>query len=80
MIGKSGNVSGDIFAQRVIVSGNFKGIMDSECIEILPNGRIEGTIICNELYIEKKGIFIGESKIKSKSTPTKLEDKKDSKE
>lgn len=66
LIGKSGIVSGEIYAQRVIVGGNFTGVVDSECIEILPNGKIDGTIICNELYIEKKGIFIGESKIKTK--------------
>ena len=66
LVGKSGVVNGDIIAQRVIVSGNFSGSIDSECIEIMPNGRVEGIIACNELYIEKKGIFIGESKIKSK--------------
>ena len=66
LVGKSGVVNGDIMAQRVIVSGNFSGSIDSECIEIMPNGRVEGIIACNELYIEKKGIFIGESKIKSK--------------
>ena len=67
MVGKNGVVNGDIFAQRVIVGGISKGTVDSECIEILPEGKIEGTIICNELYIEKKGVFVGESKIKSKS-------------
>ena len=67
MVGKNGVVIGDIFAQRVIIGGIAKGVVDSECIEILPNGKIEGTIICNELYIEKKGIFVGESKIKTKS-------------
>ena len=67
MVGKNGVVIGDIFAQRVIIGGISKGVVDSECIEILPNGKIEGTIICNELYIEKKGIFVGESKIKTKS-------------
>ncbi len=66
MIGKSGVVNGEICAKKVIVSGNLKGIVDSESIEILPNGKIDGTIICNELYIEKKGIFVGESKIKTK--------------
>lgn len=66
MIGKSGSVKGEINAQRVIVSGNFVGVVDSDCIEILPNGKIDGTIISNELYIEKKGVFVGESKIKSK--------------
>lgn len=66
MVGKNGVVNGDIFAQRVIIGGLSRGVVDSECIEILPNGKIEGTIICNELYIEKKGVFVGESKIKAK--------------
>lgn len=66
MVGKNGVVVGDIFAQRVIIGGLSRGVVDSECIEILPNGKIEGTIICNELYIEKKGVFVGESKIKAK--------------
>lgn len=66
LIGKGGSVDGEISAHRVIVGGNFKGTIDSECIEILPNGRVDGTIICNELYIEKKGVFVGESKIKNK--------------
>lgn len=67
LVGKNGIVNGDIFAERVIIGGISKGTIDSEFIEILPNGRIEGTIICNELYVEKKGIFIGESKIKDRS-------------
>ncbi|RDU58537.1 polymer-forming cytoskeletal protein [Helicobacter sp. MIT 99-5507] len=74
LVGKSGVVNGDIMAQRVIVSGNFSGSIDSECIEIMPNGRVEGIIVCNELYIEKKGIFIGESKIKSKMQDSKIDD------
>lgn len=72
LIGKSGVVNGEIKAERVIVGGNFKGSVDSECIEILPNGKIDGIIICNELYIEKKGIFVGESKIKSTSESKEL--------
>ena len=75
LVGKSGVVNGDIIAQRVIVSGNFSGSIDSECIEIMPNGRVEGIIVCNELYIERKGVFIGESKIKSKIQDVKTNDK-----
>ena len=73
-MGKAGVVDGDIIAQRVIISGNFKGSIDSDCIEIMPNGRVEGTITCSELYIEKKGIFIGESKIKTKSPNKEVKD------
>lgn len=74
LLGKSGVVSGEIKAERVIVGGSFKGSIDSECIEILPNGKVDGIIICNELYIEKKGVFVGESKIKSNTnSPLKLD-------
>ncbi|PAF43553.1 polymer-forming cytoskeletal protein [Helicobacter sp. 11S02596-1] len=64
MIGKTGLVSGEIYAQKLIVSGKFSGITESEVIEILPLGRIDGKIISSELVIERKGIFMGESKTK----------------
>lgn len=66
LIGKNGNVIGNISAQRVIVSGKFNGSIDSEFIEILSNGRVDGTIVCDELCIEKKGVFVGDSKLKTK--------------
>lgn len=64
MVGKSGVVSGEIYAQKLIVSGKFNGTTESEIVEILPLGRIDGKIITSELVIERKGIFMGESKTK----------------
>lgn len=64
MVGKSGVVSGEIYAQKLIVSGKFNGTTESEVVEILPLGRIDGKIITSELVIERKGIFMGESKTK----------------
>ncbi|CBG40256.1 Ccm2-related protein [Helicobacter mustelae] len=63
MIGKSGHVHGNIVSQKLIVSGKFEGIAESEVVEILPMGKIEGKVITPEFVIERKGIFIGESKI-----------------
>lgn len=68
MVGKSGVVSGEIYAQKLIVSGKFNGTTESEVVEILPLGRIDGKIITSELVIERKGIFMGESKTKQGAT------------
>lgn len=68
MIGKSGIVKGDIYAQKLIVSGKFQGNTESNIVEIQPLGRIEGKVITPEFVIERKGIFVGESKIMQKDT------------
>ena len=58
-------VNGEVYAKKFIVSGRFTGVCDCDTVEILPNGRIDGKIISKELMIERKGYFIGESKIKN---------------
>lgn len=63
-IGKSGGVGGEIYADKLVVSGKFTGLSDCDVIEILPQGRIEGKVVTQELVIERKGYFVGESKIK----------------
>ncbi|PAF48674.1 polymer-forming cytoskeletal family protein [Helicobacter sp. 12S02232-10] len=77
MIGKTGLVSGEIYAQKLIVSGKFNGTTESEVVEILPLGRIDGKIISSELVIERKGIFMGESKTKQNAMekPQKISNK-----
>lgn len=87
MVGKSGVITGDIFAQKVIISGKVTGNVEAKAIEILANGRLEGTITADELVIERKGMFLGQSKnsisnppspnlLTNKTTPEKLEIKK----
>lgn len=66
-IGKSGMVEGDIFAKKLIVSGRFVGSCECDTVEILPEGRIEGKIVSKELIIEKKGYFVGESRVKEEN-------------
>jgi len=63
-VGKSGIINGEVYAKKFIVSGRFTGTCDCETVEILPQGRIEGKIISKELVIERKGHFVGESKVK----------------
>ncbi|MGX3043692.1 bactofilin family protein [Helicobacter sp. T3_23-1056] len=71
MIGKSGQVDGEIYANKLVVSGKLKGLTESDTVEILSQGRFEGVITSTELVIEKKGVFIGESKLKGMQTATK---------
>lgn len=66
MVGKTGMITGDVYAQKVIVSGKITGNVEAKAIEILANGRLEGTITSDELVIEKKGMFLGQSKSNSK--------------
>jgi len=67
-IGKDGVVKGEIFSEKFIVSGVFNGTIDSEYIEILPQGKLHGNIITNELVIERGGLFQGESKAKTNTS------------
>lgn len=78
MVGKTGLLEGEVFANKLIVGGKFHGSTESDIVEILPGGRFEGTLSASELVIEKKGIFIGESKSKDQTKAPKLESKNDS--
>ena len=60
-IGKKGRVKGEIFAGKITITGEFEGSIEGDVIEILSGGKVVGRIICEDLIIEQKGIFIGES-------------------
>ncbi|RDU66822.1 polymer-forming cytoskeletal family protein [Helicobacter didelphidarum] len=62
MVGKTGLIIGDVYAQKVIISGRVTGNVEAKTIEILANGRLEGAITSDELVIERKGMFLGQSK------------------
>ena len=72
-IGKDGIVKGEIFSEKFLVSGVFNGTIDSEYIEILPQGKLQGNIITNELVIERGGLFQGESKAKTKTNTSNID-------
>ncbi|BCD67317.1 hypothetical protein NitYY0918_C0193 [Nitratiruptor sp. YY09-18] len=63
-VGKSGVVDGEIYAQKVLVSGLVKGKIDAEHIEIMTGGRVVGEIIVDNLLIQNMGIFSGVCKQK----------------
>ena len=61
VIGKSGNVNGSIDADHLVISGKLMGNCTCNIVELLPQGRIDGSIVAKELIIEKGGEFIGQS-------------------
>lgn len=62
-IGKNGQVSEKIVAQKVIVAGKIKGnVIATKRIEILPGGELTGDIQTNSLVINEGAIFLGMSK------------------
>ena len=58
-VGKSGVVDGEIYAQKVLVSGLVKGKIDAEHIEIVTGGRVVGEIVVDNLVIQNMGVFSG---------------------
>ena len=67
-VGKSGKVKGEINSKSLVVQGIIEGSIDAEHLEILAEGTVLGSILTQELIIEAKGHFEGDSKIKNRKT------------
>lgn len=66
-IGPSGKINGDLAANRLTVTGLFHGTADCENVEILVGGTLKGKVISNNLTIDQKCTFEGESVKKSQA-------------
>lgn len=70
-IGKTGEVIGDIKANSLIVSGLLDGKIDCSEVQIMPQGKVIGTMKYDDLVIDIDGNFEGQgikkgSKLKSR--------------
>jgi len=65
VVGKSGRVTGEIQAQKLLVSGEFRGSYIGEVIDIMPYGKVYGDVCVNNIIIEPNAVFEGETKIVS---------------
>jgi len=65
VVGKSGRVTGEIQAQKLLVSGEFRGNFVGEVIDIMPYGKVYGDVKVNNIIIEPNAVFEGETKIVS---------------
>jgi cytoskeletal protein CcmA (bactofilin family) len=63
-VGSSGVLKGEVFAERLVVSGQMDGNADCNHIEVLAGGHVVGDIISTNLVIESQGVFEGYSKIR----------------
>jgi len=67
-VGKNGKIMGEIYAKHLIVQGEIKGNISVDIVEIKSSGKVSGTVESQELIIEPKGLFEGNSIIKGSST------------
>jgi len=75
VVGKSGRVMGEIQAQKLLVSGEFRGNFTGEVIDIMPYGKVYGDVVVNNIVIEPNAVFEGETKIVSgRVMPDNMED------
>ncbi|TKX33098.1 bactofilin family protein [Campylobacter aviculae] len=64
VIGKNGNLKGELKADKIVVNGYFEGELEANSLEILTGGMVNGDINIKELAIENGGRFNGVSKIR----------------
>ena len=64
-IGKNGLLQGSVLTERLVVQGHIKGNIDATRVEIKAGGHVSGEIKSKELVIEAKGVFEGNSIIKT---------------
>lgn len=69
-IGQQGHVEGDIRAVRVMISGEFSGLIEADRLEIVASGKVSGELIAEQLVIESGAQFNGTSKVKSDQPET----------
>jgi cytoskeletal protein CcmA (bactofilin family) len=63
-IGSSGSLKGEVFAEKLVVSGELDGNADCANVEVLAGGKMNGDLVSSNLIIESQAIFEGYSKIR----------------
>ncbi len=59
-VGEHGRLESDIFARSITVRGKVKGnLTASECLKILPHGRVAGHLAARRLAIDEGAVFNG---------------------
>ncbi|STP04744.1 polymer-forming cytoskeletal family protein [Helicobacter acinonychis] len=79
VIGQTGLMVGEIFANKLVVNGKFNGVVEAEVVEIMPSGLLEGKVFSQELVVERKGILIGETRPKNLQGSALLTNKQEKK-
>ncbi|OPY77037.1 MAG: Polymer-forming cytoskeletal [Syntrophorhabdus sp. PtaU1.Bin058] len=62
IIGKTGDVKGEVTAREIMIDGNIEGNINAkEIIEIKPDGKVQGDIQTVKLIIAEGAFFVGRS-------------------
>ncbi|GHG65255.1 hypothetical protein GCM10010919_12460 [Alishewanella longhuensis] len=61
IISSSGQMKGEISADKVIINGQFEGKITANNIEVLAAGKAHGVMQTDHLCIERGGSFVGET-------------------
>ncbi|MEX0732313.1 MAG: polymer-forming cytoskeletal protein [Aquisalimonadaceae bacterium] len=61
-VGASGSFEGEIRASRIVVSGQIRGRVDCDHLEIVATGKVLGEVSSKAFVIEPGGQFVGESR------------------
>ncbi len=70
VIGETAEIKGPITGQIITVAGFVKGSIDAEQkLEILPTGKVYGSISTRELIIRAGAIFVGKSTMPIEDEP-----------
>ncbi|MDR0408765.1 MAG: polymer-forming cytoskeletal protein [Campylobacteraceae bacterium] len=80
VIGKRGLIKGEVESPKMIVNGRFEGNAVCDSVEILEGGELFGAVYSNELIIEQKAHFEGESHMKDTSPQSLITVKETEKE
>lgn len=80
VISEGGVISGEIFAQHMIVNGEFEGTCHADKIEILSKGQVTGSLYSDDLTIEQGGRFHGVTYPSSDKNVAQLTDLSEEKE
>ena len=70
LIDTHGVVEGSIVADRVSISGKFKGSIDAAMIELLAGSNVSGDIVAERLKMEEGATFEGTSKRRKSTVST----------
>lgn len=60
-VGRTGYLEGTISAERLLVSGEVRGRIECETLEIVESGKVFGEVASQGFIIEPGGQFVGES-------------------
>lgn len=76
IIGKTGDIKGEVEAREIMIDGNIEGNVNArEIIEIKPDGKVQGDIRTVKLIIAEGAFFIGRSTMqRPQDTPSEQDE------